>query len=70
MQIYGYLFGVIKTIKDTHHDEVFVEATGHVIIQNNIFLVDYDQLVAIAREMGISLHRFSLIRDVIDNDGN
>ncbi len=52
MKTYGYLFGFIKLIKDTHHDEVFIERNGVVIIRNNLYLHTYDELVAIARELG------------------
>ena len=52
MKCYGYLFGFIRLIKDTHHDEVFIERNGVVIIRNNLYLHSYDELVAIARELG------------------
>lgn len=52
MKCYGYLFGFIRLIKDTHHDEVFIERNNVVIIRNNIWLYDYKGLVAIARELG------------------
>jgi len=51
LQCYGYLFGKIKLIKDLHHDEVFIEATNHVILRNNCWLYDYEELVAIANEI-------------------
>jgi hypothetical protein len=51
LQCYGYLFGKIKLIKDNHHDEIFIEATNHVIIQNNIWLYNYKELIAIAKEI-------------------
>lgn len=51
LQCYGYLFGKIRLIKDNHHDEVFIEATNHVIMQNNCWLYDYDELLAIANEI-------------------
>lgn len=51
LQCYGYLFGKIKLIKDNHHDEVFIEETNLVIIQNNCWLYDYWQLRAIANEI-------------------
>ncbi len=51
MKYYGYLFGFIKLIKDTHHDEVFIEDNGIVIIQNNQYLLTYDELIEIAREL-------------------
>lgn len=54
MKCYGYLFGKIKLIKDLHHDEVFVERNGHVIIRNNHYLVTYKDMVAIARELGVN----------------
>lgn len=52
MKCYGHLFGFIRLIKDIHHDEVFIERNNVVIIRNNQFLYDYDELVAIARELG------------------
>ena len=61
MKSYGYLFGVLKLMKDTHHDEVYVEANNHVIIRNNRYLLDYDELVALARSEGVRLHQFTLI---------
>lgn len=59
MRCYGYLFGFIKLIKDTHHDEVFIEKNGTVIIRNGRYLHNYSELVAIARELG--LYRVTLI---------
>lgn len=53
MKCYGYLFGFIRLIKDSHHDEVFIERTQQIIMQNNIWLVDENELVAIARELGL-----------------
>ena len=51
LQCYGYLFGKIKLIKDNHHDEVFIEETGLIVIQNNRWLYGYSALVAIANEI-------------------
>ena len=51
MQSYGYLFGFIKLIKDTHHDEVFIEKNNTVIIRNNRCLLTDEELVAIANEL-------------------
>ena len=59
MKCYGYLFGFIKLIKDTHHDEVFIEQNGLVIMRNSIYLFSYPELVAIARELG--LYRVTII---------
>lgn len=54
MFVYGYLFGFIKLIKDTHHDEVFIEANGLVVIENGRWRHSYDELIAIARnELGM-----------------
>ena len=53
MKCYGYLFGFIRLIKDTHHDEVFIEKNDVVIIRNGIYLYSFDELVAIARELGL-----------------
>ena len=47
---YGYLFGFIRLIKDSHHDEVFIERNGVVVMQNGIWLLTYDELIAIARD--------------------
>lgn len=52
MFCYGYLFGFIKLIKDSHHDEVFIEQTQQVVMRNNIWLHDYKELLAIARTLG------------------
>lgn len=52
MMTYGYLFGFIKLIKDTHHDQVFIERNGIVLIENSIWRHDFTELVAIARELG------------------
>lgn len=51
MKSYGYLFGFIRLLKDTHHDEVFIEKTGLVLIRNNQWLFSYSELLAIAREL-------------------
>ena len=51
MQCYGYLLGKIKLIKDTHHDEVFIEETQLVVMRNNIWFYEPPELVAIAREI-------------------
>jgi len=61
MKCYGYLFGVIKLIKDSHRDEVFVESNGHVVIRNSLRLVTYSDMVAIARELGIDPYRLTII---------
>ena len=50
MRCYGYLFGRYKLIKDTHHDEVFIEANGLVVVRNNVWQHSYKELIAIARE--------------------
>ena len=68
MNSYGYLFGVLKLMKDTHHDEVYVEANNHVIIRNNRYLLDYDELVALARDEGVRLHNFTLINFGADHE--
>lgn len=61
MQIYGYLFGFICLIKDTHHDEVFIERTNHVIIRNNRWLYDYKELLEISIELGHRPNRKSKV---------
>ncbi len=52
MFCYGYLFGFIKLIKDSHHDEVFIERTQQVVMRNNQWVLDYPELLAIAIELG------------------
>lgn len=51
MQNYGYLLGKILLIKDNHHDEVFIQSTGLVVMENNIWLFNSTELVAIAMEI-------------------
>jgi hypothetical protein len=48
MIVYGYLFGYIRLLKDLHHDLVFIEANGLVIMENNHELFKYNELLAIA----------------------
>ena len=50
MYCYGYLFGFIKLIKDTHHDEVFIEKNGLVVMENGLWRHSHEELVAIARD--------------------
>ena len=50
-QCYGWLLGKIKLIKDTHRDEVFIEATQLVVMRNNIWFYSDKELVAIAHEI-------------------
>ena len=52
MKCYGYLFGFIRLVKDTHRDEVFIERNNVVVIRNNQWLYSFNELVAIARELG------------------
>ena len=66
MIVYGYLFGVIRILKDTHHDECFIEANGHVIIRNNQRIVGYQGLVAIARSLNVNPFRLTIVD--YDND--
>lgn len=58
---YGLLFGFIQLIKDTHHDEVFIERTNHVIMRNNQWLYDYNGLVEIAMELGYNPYKMSKV---------
>ena len=51
LQRYGYLFGKLTLIKDPHRDEVFIEKTNVVIIENNRWLYDTKELLAIANEI-------------------
>lgn len=60
MKCYGYLFGYIRLMKDTHHDEVFIEANGLVVMENNQWLLSYQELIAIAREE-LNLGKITLI---------
>lgn len=53
MKCYGYLFGFIELKKDTHHDEVFIERNGVVIIRNNQWLLTPKELREIGRELGL-----------------
>ena len=48
MIVYGYLFGYIRLLKDLHHDEVFIEANGLVVMENSRWVLSYDDLVAMA----------------------
>ena len=50
MFVYGYLFGFLRLIKDTRHDEVFIEQNGVIVIENGIWQLTYNELVAIARK--------------------
>lgn len=52
MKSYGYLFGFIRLVKDTHRDEVFIERNNVVVMQNNHWLYSFTELIAIARELG------------------
>jgi len=51
LQCYGYLFGKLKLIKDNHRDEVFIEKTNLIIIENNRWLYNHHELIAIANEI-------------------
>lgn len=61
MKTYGHLFGCIRLIKDTHHDEVFIERTNHVIMRNSIWLYDYYELLALAIELGYNPFKVSKV---------
>lgn len=61
MMTYGYLFGFIRLIHDTHHDEVFIEKTNHVIMRNNCWLYDFHGLLELAKELGYRPHRLSKV---------
>ena len=50
LQCYGYLFGKVKLLKDSHRDEVFT-VQGVVVMRNNLWLYPYHELVAIANEL-------------------
>ena len=51
LRCYGYFLGKIKLIKDTHHDEVFIDNNGVIVMENGRWLYDYTGLVAIANEI-------------------
>ena len=59
----GYLFGVIRVLKDSHHDEVFIERNGHVIIRNGSYLCSYSELVAIAISLKVNIYQLTLIEE-------
>lgn len=50
---YGKLYGFIELIKDTHHDEVFIQKTDTVVIRNNKWLYSNKELREIAYELGL-----------------
>ncbi len=50
-QCYGYLLGELELLYDAHHDEVFIDKTGLVIMYNKRWLYSYWELVAIAKEI-------------------
>lgn len=50
-QVYGYLLGELRLLKDPHRDEVFIEETGLIIIENNRWRYTHKQMIAIAREI-------------------
>ena len=53
MKTYGYLFGFIRLIKDSHHDEVFIESTQLVVMENDRWLYSDKELLAIAISLGL-----------------
>jgi hypothetical protein len=61
MMTYGYLYGFIRLIKDTHHDEVFIEQTNHVIMRNNQWLYSRNGLKKLAMELGYNPYRLSKV---------
>lgn len=60
MFCYGYLFGFIKLIKDSHRDEVYIEQNGLVIIENGIWRHTHSELIAIARDE-LNLEKITII---------
>lgn len=60
MIVYGYLFGYIRLLKDLHHDEVFIETNGVVVMENSRWLFSYEELLAIAIDE-LSLNRVTVI---------
>lgn len=70
MKCYGYLFGVIRAVEDTHRDEVFIESNGYVIARNGKQLCTYQELISIAREMRVNPWQLTLIDyEELDKDG-
>ena len=70
IRYYGYIFGVIRAIEDTHRDEVFIERNGHIIARNGRQLCTYSELVDIARSLGVNPWRLTLIDyEELDKDG-
>ena len=61
LRYYGYLFGVIRAIEDTHRDEDFIERNGHIIARNGRQLCTYTELVDIARSLGVNPWQLTLI---------
>ena len=67
---YGYIFGVLLALEDTHRDEVFLEPSGHILARNGISECSYSDLIAIARELGVNPWRLTLITyEENDDDG-
>ena len=50
MKTYGFLFGYVCLIKDTHHDEVFIKRTNVVVMRNNIWLYSPSELKEMVSE--------------------
>lgn len=71
MKTYGYLFGFIRLIKDSHHDEVFIESTQLVVMENNRWLYSDKELLAIAISLGLNnvtiLNWNELLKEDINN---
>lgn len=67
MFCYGFLFGYIKLIKDTHHDEVFIEQNGLVVMENGIQRHSNSELLEIARQE-LNYGKVTII-DYGDTDG-
>lgn len=53
MKTYGYLFGFLRLIKDSHHDEVFIESNQQIVMENNRWLYSDKELLAIAISLGL-----------------
>ena len=71
MKTYGYLFGFIRLIKDSHHDEVFIESTQLVVMENDRWLYSDKELLAIAISLGLDkvtiLNWYELLKEDINN---
>lgn len=59
----GYLFGVIPVIKDTHHDETYIEKINYVITRNNKPQCTKQELYQIAKSLNVNPWRLTLLTE-------